>query len=92
MRVDLLHVCACEQGSCGIEVAAGATIPRTIIPVAARMAQHLQAINERRAALVAVATVGPREQVLCGSARVQPNRSYLAGKISGLALLAADSC
>ena len=60
-----------RQGSCGIEVAAGATIPRSIIPVAARMSQHLQAATERRSTLVGAVSADLYKQVLCGVARIR---------------------
>ena len=46
-------------------VAASATIPKTIIPVAARMAQCLQAGCQRRGNLSAAAAVSPLPQVRC---------------------------
>ena len=54
-----------RQGSCGIEVAAGADIPPSIIPVATRMSQRLEAASERRSGRFADDMAGRFQQVLC---------------------------
>ena len=79
MAITQLTVQACalliRQGSCGIEVAAGATIPRSIIPIAARMSQLLQTATERRTAQVR-RPASARTRRCCGTALAASPSAY----------------
>jgi hypothetical protein len=59
MVLESVHM----QGSCGIRVAAGASIPAAIIPVAMRMAQRLEDAGARRAAVFQAMRVQSPHQV-----------------------------